>query len=131
MAKDGESAILRVQILRVILQIDEPLARCAIRVIAQFRHRYRASLIRNPWLVRHCGIGYDWKNRVSIQPKTSSLNHKARHTPVNDRLVVSASVHIGQKIGNCERRLRIEQLDIDLADIAGKAHHAIREEALP
>jgi hypothetical protein len=46
-------------------------------------------------------------------------------------LVVSASVHIGQKVGDCERLLRIEQLHIDLADIAGKTHHAIGKKAVP
>jgi hypothetical protein len=59
------------------------------------------------------------------------LDHKPRQAAVDEGLVVSASVYVEQKVGNGERRLRIEQLYIDVADVAGKAHHAICEKAIP
>ena len=96
-AEDGEAAILRIQIfrvLRVIRQIDKPATGGAVGIVGLLRHGHCSAQIRNPWFVPHCGIGLDFRKRSSIQPKTAPLNHKSRHAPVDERLVVSASVHI-------------------------------------
>jgi len=54
---------------------------------------------------------------IGIEDVPSALNHETRHAAMDERSIVVTAIYIIQEICDRQRRLRIEQFDIDASQV--------------
>jgi hypothetical protein len=139
-AEDGEAAVLIVKAVAAVVQavgaegvvseVEKPLIRGAVGIVAEFGHRDRTADVvghgtfRRLWLVDHrrelgdTADQYPWLG--ACDRESAPLNHKAGHRAMDECVVVFAGVRIGKKVGGSQGRGAgaiwaglIEEFDVD------------------
>ena len=112
-AKDGEAAVLVVQIGAVVVEADEELARRAVRIAPQLSHAHGAAEIAAEVFILHRGNGgHGGRGRGGLEP--AALNDKAGHAAMENRIHEIAAVHIAQEIGHRQRRHIAEESEVHI-----------------
>src|SRR5471032_15967 len=101
----------------VVLDIDEELGRCRVRVRST-GHGQGVRIVFQAVLgfVFHGGVGW---LLFHAWLETAALYHEAVDYAVENRVVVVAGSHVGQEVGNRFRRFFSVQFSGDLAQIGG------------
>jgi len=132
LAEDGEAAVLRVEVLAVVADADEPLARRAVGVggngvavrvsiFAEFRHRDGAADVRQVELVDDVSVVADVLQAVRAERVSAALHDEARHTAVENRSEIVGRIGAGgldvfEEVRDRQRRHVAEEPDVHLTD---------------
>ena len=113
---------MRIQVGRVIPEIDEPLAGRAVGVSAEFGHGHRASEIGEAGFVGDGTESWNFGQRIAAKSIAAGLEDECRITTMDYRSDVAAATHVAQKVGDGRRCIGVEKLHLKIAKVALQAY---------
>ena len=120
-AEHREAAVLRVQVLGIVGEVDEPPAGRAVGIAAKLRHGHRTAQVREVELVDDRWIGGYGHDAGGVgEGEAAALNDETGNAAMDERVCKVAVGYVPEEVGDRRRGDCLEELDLEIPQ---RRHH--------